>query len=99
MTASACFSRVTLMVLGPSTIGLPSRNRLNAADSRNQHDDWSLNTTVEWAAVPRDTSRQFSRLVVGKPQFTMIDCCLHESSNERQPAWASWLTINGGGRP
>ena len=65
----------------------------------NRHDDVSLNVTVECAAVARATCRQFSRPMAGSPQLTMMRCCLTDSSNDRQPAWASWLTVSGGGRP
>ncbi len=64
-----------------------------------RHDDVSLNVTVECAAVARATCRQFSRPMVGSPQLTMMRCCLTDSSNDRQPAWASWLTVIGGGAP
>ena len=58
-----------------------------------------MNVTVECAAVARATCRQLSRLVAGRPQLTTMRCCLAESSNDRQPAWASWLTAIGGARP
>src|SRR5260370_22099958 len=65
----------------------------------NRHDDVSLSVTVECAAVVRATCRQPSRLASGSPQLTTIRFCLAESSNDRQPAWASWLTAIGGGQP
>src|SRR5258707_6348516 len=86
------------MSLGPLTIGVPSR-RLNEPPSRKRHDDVSLNTTVECAAVARATCRQVSRLVVGRPQFTTMRCNPCDSSNDRQPACASLLTLIGGGPP
>jgi hypothetical protein len=64
-----------------------------------RHEEVSLNVTVEWAAVVRATCRQPSRLATGNPQLTTIRFCLADSSNDRQPAWASWLTAIGGGRP
>ena len=73
--------------------------RLTAPDSMNRHDDVSLNVTVECAAVARATCRQLSRPIAGSPQLTTMRCCLADSSNDRQPAWASWLTAIGGGRP
>ena len=69
----------------------------DAADSRKRHDDVSLKVTVECAAVARATCRQFSRLVAGRPQLTTRRCCLPDSSNDRQPACASWLAGSGGG--
>ena len=38
-------------------------------------------------------------LVIGRPQLTTIRFCLAESSNDRHPACASWLTGIGGARP
>ena len=73
--------------------------RANAPDSRKRHDDVSLNVTVECAAVARATCRQVSRFIAGRPQLTTSRCCFHDSSNDRQPACASWLTAIGGGRP
>ena len=58
-----------------------------------------MNVTVECAAVARATGRQLSRLVGGNPQFTTIRCWFEESSNDRKPACASWLTPTGGARP
>ena len=86
------------MSVGPLTIGVPSR-RLNEPPSRNRDDEVSLNTTVEWAAVARATCRQVSRLVAGRPQFTTMRCNPCDSSNDKQPACASWLTLIGGGPP
>ena len=47
---------------------------LNEEVSRKRHDEESLNTTVECAAVARATCRQVSRLVPGRPQFTTMRC-------------------------
>ncbi len=57
----------------------------------------SLNVTVECAAVARATWRQVSRPVAGRPQLTTMRCVPCDNSNDRQPACASWLTLNGGG--
>src|SRR5262249_8316068 len=73
--------------------------RLTGPASINRHDDVSLSVTVECAAVVRATCRQPSRLATGSPQLTTIRFCLAESSNDRQPACASWLTAIGGGQP
>src|SRR5438093_1052367 len=80
---------------GPWMTGAPGR-RWSDPGPRNGQDDTSWNVTVECAAVARATGRQLSRLVGGSPQFTTIRCWLDESSNERKPAWASWLTSTGG---
>ena len=64
-----------------------------------RHEEVSLRVAVECAAVARATCRQLSRLVAGRPQLTTMRYCLVESSNDRQPAWASWLTGIGGARP
>ena len=80
-------------------MGVPNSMRLSGPESTKRHDDVSLSVTVECAAVARATCRQPSRLVDGNPQLTTIRLCLAESSNDRQPAWASWLTGIGGLRP
>ena len=79
------------MSCGPPTIGVPWSMRLIAADSMKRQDDVSLRVAVECAAVARATCRQLSRLVAGRPQLTTMRYCLLESSNDRQPACASWL--------
>src|ERR1700704_3761189 len=92
-------SRVTVTLFGPPMIGMPCNMRLIEPDSTKRADDASLKVTVEWAAVERATCRQLSRLDAGKPQLTTIRLSLAESSNDRQPACASWLSANAGGRP
>ena len=62
-------------------------------------DEVSLKVAVECAAVPRATCRQLSRPVPVNPQLTTMRCIFADSSNDRQPAWASWLTDSGGGVP
>src|SRR5258708_12576458 len=73
-------------------IGMPCIMRLIEPDSTKWHDETSLKVTVEWAAVARATCRQLSRLVDGKPQLTTIRFCRADSSNHRQPAFASVLS-------
>src|SRR6516225_1738958 len=80
-------------------MGTPSSMRLIGPDSMNPQEEVSLNVAVECAAVARAACRQFSRLVIGIPQFTTMRLGLHESSKDRQPAWASRLTGRGGNRP
>ncbi len=70
-----------------------------AMASRKRHDEVSLKVTVECAGVARATCRQFSLFTAGRPQLTTSRCWRHDSSNDRQPACASWLTDKGGGRP
>src|SRR5262249_58490760 len=84
--------------VGPATIGTPSR-RCSEPEASRRHEEESFNVTVEWAAVARASWRQLSRLVAGSPQFTTMRCCCAESSKERQPACASWLSPIGGGGP
>ena len=80
-------------------IGVPCSMRLIGPDSTKRHDDTSLKVAVECAAVARATCRQLSRPVAGRPQLTTMRLSLADSSNDRQPACASWLTGSGGGWP
>src|SRR6185436_8768019 len=90
--------RETCTSAGPERIGAASRG-LSDSDVRKRQDEVALNTTVECAAEARATWRQVARLVSGGPQLTTMRWYFEDSSNERQPACASWLIGNGGGGP
>src|SRR4030088_2070370 len=98
MMSSDRVSRVTGTLLGPAVMGVPNSRR-NGPDSRNWHDDESLNVTVECAAVARATWRQLSLPAAGSPQLTTMRWCLAEISIARQPACASADRSIGGGTP
>src|ERR1700730_12870875 len=97
--APSCSPRSAVTRRGPLTIGIPLSKRLMGPDSTNRQDEASLKVTVEWAEVARATCRQLSRLVADNPQLTTIRFCRVDSSNDRQPAFASVLTAIGGGVP
>src|ERR1700742_4767211 len=80
-------------------MGAPCRNFFIAESSTNWHDEVSLKISVECAAVLRAKLRQLSRPVEGMPQLVTMRLVPADISKERQPAWASWLTLGGGGGP
>src|SRR5262249_57908779 len=84
---------------GPEMMGVPPNICRIESDPRKRHEDRSLSVTVECAGVARAICRQFSLLTAGRPQLTTNRCCFHDSSNDRQPACASWLISIGGGGP
>src|SRR5579859_4863819 len=92
-------SRKFSTISGPLITGAPCRNLFIADSSTNWQDEVSAKVSVEWAAVLRAKARQLSRPVEGMPQLITIRLGPDDISNERQPAWASWLTFGGGGGP
>src|SRR5690348_9191396 len=99
MVPSATSWRESSTLEGPETIGAPCRKCFIAVISMNWHDDTSWYVSVECAEVLRANARQLSRPLDGMPQLITIRFGPDDSSKDRQPAWASWLTLAGGGTP